>query len=73
MLAGVAGGIAHTYGFDPALVRLAFVERRPPGFSTACSGGSNRLHGDERGTRGAISIQSPLESKSQRYGGSDAS
>ena len=25
MLAGVAGGIADTYGFDPALVRLAFV------------------------------------------------
>jgi phage shock protein PspC (stress-responsive transcriptional regulator) len=25
MLAGVAGGIAQTYGFDPALVRLAFV------------------------------------------------
>jgi len=25
MLAGVAGGIADTYGFDPALVRLGFV------------------------------------------------
>ena len=25
MLGGVAGGLAQTYGFDPALVRLAFV------------------------------------------------
>lgn len=35
MLAGVAGGIAETYGFDPILVRLAFVVLTLATFGTA--------------------------------------